>query len=163
MALGIKCKLYYRSEGSYGSPTWSEISLIENLQVNPTWDEGQADDRSDRVHRVVKTMLGLEITGNLKKKPGNAAYEAVMNALVSDEALDILVMDGDINTVDNRGWRFDAQVFSANEDQGLGVGAVMEAISIKPTDSDNTCKAVLVGPGPALTYATPGGASASFS
>ena len=160
--LGIKAKLYYRSAGIYGSPTFTEITGISDLSVNPAWDRGDVNSRSSRVKKQQKTLLGLEFTGTLKKQPGNAAYEAFMNAMLSDEVVDFLILDDSKETVNARGWRVDCQVFQATEDQGTGT-VMYEDFIIAPTDSDNEPKAVLVGAGPALTYATPGGASASFA
>lgn len=154
--LGINAKLYWRSGGTYEAPTWSELSAVSDLAVNPTWDEGDASTRESRVKQSAKTMMGLEITGKIKKKINNAGYEAIMGALVTDQVLDVLVLDASKETVGARGWRLDAQVFNANEDQGLGT-VQFEEISIKPCLDTNPVKAVKVGPGPALTYATPGG------
>lgn len=160
--LGINAKVYYRSAGSHASPTFTAIGLFSDVAVNPTWDEGDASSRASRIKKAAKTQLGLEVTARLKKKPLDAAYEAVMNALVSDDVLDILILDGDSETVGNRGWRFDAQVFSANEDQAMA-NVLYEDIVLKPACTENEPKAVKVGAGPALTYSTPGVDGATFA
>jgi hypothetical protein len=160
--LAINAKLYYRSAGIYGAPTFTAIDIVENVAVNPVWDEGAADSRESRVHQFVKTMLGLEVTFRLKKKPTNAAYIALMNALVGDTVIDFLVMDGAVDVVGNRGWRFDAQVFNGSEDQALA-NVLYQDMVIKPYPGDNPTKAVLVGAGPALTYSIPGANGGSFA
>jgi len=160
--LGINAKLYWRSGGSYEAPTWTEVTIIADLAVNPAWDDSPADDRSSRVKRRMKTVLGLEFSGRMKKKPGNTAYEAFMNALLSDDALDLLVMDGDKDVANNRGWRCDCQVFSGNEDQAMA-NVLYEDIILAPTDSDNTPKAVKATGGGTLTYSTPGVLGGTFA
>jgi hypothetical protein len=160
--LGIKSKLYYRSAGDYANPTFTEINLISDLSVQPAWDKGDASSRGSRVKKSVKTMLGLSFSGKLKKKPNDAAYEAIMDALISDEVLDVMVLDGDSETDGTRGWRFDAQVFQGNEDQGLGA-VICEDIEIEPTDSDNEPKAVLVSGTAGLTYSDIGGDAVAFA
>lgn len=160
--LGILAKLYYRSAGTYGAPTWTEISLISDLAVNPAWDKADASSRGSRVKKSAKTMLGLEFTGRLKKKPGDASYEAVMNALVSDDVLDVLILDGDKDTENNRGWRCDVQVHSANEDQAMA-NVLYEDITLEPACTDNEPKAVKVAAGPTLTYSTPGANGGTFA
>jgi hypothetical protein len=160
--LAINAKLYYRSAGSYGSPTFTAIDIVADANVEPVWDEGAADSRESRVHAFMKTMLGLQVSFRLKKKPTNAAYEALMNALVGDTVIDFLVMDGDKDTVNNRGWRFDAQVYSGSEDQALA-NVLYEDMTIKPYPGDNPVKAVLVGAGPALTYSIPGANGGTFA
>jgi hypothetical protein len=163
--LGIKAKLYYRSAGSYGSPTWTEIDNIADCTLNFTWDEGAADDRSDAAHRMVKTQFSLDVTGTVKKKIDYAPYEYLADLVISRAVGDFLVLDGPRTTEGHRGFRFDAQLFSATEDQGLAVGAIVGAIVLKPTDSpdDNPVKAAKVGSGPALTYATIGNDTVSFA
>lgn len=161
---GIDAKLYYNS-ASYGSPTWVEVDCVENCQLNFAFDEGAADDRSDPAHRMVKTQFTLEVTGNAKKRIGNTAWEYLADLLISSAVGDFLVLDGPRTTVGQRGFRFDGQLFTGNEDQSLNVGAILSAFTLKPTDSpdDNMVKAVKVGAGPALTYSAIGGSSASFA
>ena len=153
--LGIKAKLYY-NDGTYESPDWVELSLVSDLTVNPTWDESEANDRSSRIKRSAKTLLGLEISGMLKKKPLDDGYELMMNAMVGDDVLDLLILDGQNDTEGVRGWRCDFQVFSASEDQGLST-VIYEAFTLKPTCSDHTPYAVRVAAGPTLEYHSGGG------
>ena len=159
--LGINAKCY-RNTSSYGAPNWSEITQISDLSINPTWDKGDASARESRIKQNVKTMMDLEITAKVKKRIGDANYEAIMDALVSDNVLDLLVLDASKETVGARGWRIDAQIFSATEDQAMG-NVLYEDITISPSLESNPPKAVKVGAGPALTYSTPGANGASFS
>ena len=45
---GIKCKLYYNT-GTFGSPTWTEISSVEGVVPNAEWDSGDVMLRDRRV------------------------------------------------------------------------------------------------------------------
>lgn len=159
--LGVNAKAY-RNTGSYGSPTWSEMTLISDLSVNPAWDEGSADARESRIKQVRKTMMGLEVSGKMKKRISDSNYQALMDALVSDTVLDVLILDASKETVGARGWRFDAQVFSANEDQAMG-NVLYEEFVMKPSLDTNAPKAVKVGAGPALTFSTPGVDGSTFA
>lgn len=160
--LGILAKVY-RNTGSYGSPTWSECALFSDVNVSPAWDEGSADARESRIKQVRKTMLGLEVTGKMKKKIADANYEAFMNALLSDAVLDVLVLDGPKETEGVRGWRFDAQVFTGTEDQAMNVGALYVDLKLAPSLDTNAPLAVKVAAGPTLTFSTPGASGGSFA
>lgn len=160
--LGINAKLYYRSAGSYASPTFTENSLISDLSQSVAWDEADADARESRVHQKLKSMLGLEWTGKMKKKHGDSTYLAFMDALLSDGTLDLLILDGDKDIEGSDGWRIEGQVFSGTEDQGMG-NALYIDIKIVPFVGDNPPLAVRVGAGPALTYATPGVDGSTFA
>lgn len=152
--LDINAKLY-RNTGTYGAPILSEVSLISDLSVTVAWDEASADARESRIKQFRKTLLGLDFTGRLKKKIGDANYEAIMDAMLSDATLDLFILDGDKDTVGVRGWRCDAQIFSASEDQALG-NVLYEDIIIKPSLETNPPKAVKVAAGPTFTYSIPG-------
>lgn len=154
--LGLNAKVYWRSGGTYGAPVWTDVNIFSDVSVNPAWDEASADARESRIKQVRKTLLGLEITGRMKKKIGNTAYDAFMNAMLSDEVLDIMVLDGSNTTDGVRGWRFDAQVFSATEDQAMG-NVLYEEMILKPSLDTNAPLAVKVAGG-VPTYYAPGGA-----
>jgi hypothetical protein len=159
--LGINAKAY-RNTGSYNAPVWSELTLISDLSVNPAWDEASADARESRIKQVRKTMMGLEVTGRMKKKPLDTNYEAFMNALNSDDVLDLLILDGPRETEGSRGYRFDAQVFGGTEDQAMG-NVLYQDFAIKPSLETNPPKAVKVAAGGVLTYAIPGAAGGTFA
>lgn len=156
MRLGINAKIYL------GGGLWTtEGSVMNELSVNPTWEKGPADSKESRVKRSMKTMLGLTISGTMKKKPGDAFYEAVMDALVSDGTLNVLILDGAKDEDGSRGWRCDCQVFEGTEDQGAN-STMYVSVSFEPTDSDTPPQAVYVD-GSSLTYSTPGVDGATFT
>lgn len=160
--LGMNAKLYWRSAGTYGSPTWTEVTLISDLSIDVTWDEADASARESRITQTVKTMLPLSFTARLKKKPLEATYEAFMNALLSDGSLDLLILDGDKATEGVRGWRCDCQVFAGSEDQAMG-NVLFEDMTLKPSITDNLVYAVKVAGGGTLTYSTPGVTGGTFA
>lgn len=159
--IGLNAKAY-RNTGSYGAPTWSEMTLISDMSVNPSWEEADASARESRIKQTVKTLMMLDISGKMKKKPSDANYTALMNAMLSDDVLDLLIMDGDKDTEGNRGWRADFQVFSTNEDQAMG-NVLFEEFTLKPSITGNPPKAVLVAAGPTLTYSIPGTDGGTFA
>ena len=159
--LGINAKLY-RNTGSYEATSLSEVTLISDLAVNVTWDEAPADARESRVKQVVKTMLGLEITGRIKKKQTDANYLAFMSAMLSDDLLDLFVLDGAFDIVGVEGWRADFLVFSGSEDQAMANSLYVD-FTLKPFIEDHEVKAIRVAAGPAFTYSIPGADGATFT
>lgn len=159
--IGLNAKAY-RNTGSRESPTLSEMTLISDLSVNPAWDEADASARESRIKQSVKTLLMLDITGKMKKKPGDANYEALMDAMLSDGVLELFILDGDKDTVGVRGWRADFQVFSTNEDQSM-TNVLFEEFSLKPSITSYAPRAVKVAAGPTLTYSIPGTSGGTFA
>ncbi len=159
--LGVNSKFYYNSS-SYGSPTWVEVNQVSDLNVNDEWDQADANARDSLVKRQVNTLMGLEVSGMLKVKLDDTAYNYLADALVFGTTIDVLVMEAAVTVVGARGYRYDAQVRKGSQDQGLQ-SALYKSITVSPTCSTNPPKAVKVGPGPALQYAIPGTSGGSYS
>lgn len=147
--LGIKCKAL-RNTASYASPTWSPINCISEFSVEAAWDEGEANSRETRIKLAMKTMLALGFTGKLRASNVNDAnYTVIIAALLTDTALDLMILNGDETTNGVTGFRVSCQVFSANEDQGTGV-VVYDEVRFKPTpNADSNYSSVLVASGAA--------------
>lgn len=143
--LGIKCKLYYNT-ASFVTPTWVEITCVSDFTQSVEWDVAEVLSRLTRIKQGVKTMLGLSWSGKLKVSDTDAAYQAIMASLVSDGALDVMVLNGDKTATGSIGYRCDVQVNSATEDQGTGV-VLYDEIKFTPTPTNNQPASVLVTAG----------------
>lgn len=143
---GIKSVLYYNTGESYGSPTWTAISCVSDLQLGSNWNAAEGATRASRVVLNAKTQLVLELTGKVRASDTDTVYADLVSAALTDEVLDIMVLDGPKDANGTRGYRFDAHVFGASQDQGLGV-VVFTDITIKPAIGDNAPKSVLVTTG----------------
>ena len=144
--LGIKCKAYYNA-GTYGSPTWTEITCINDFKQTVDWEKAEVKYRGTRVKQSVKTILGLSWSGTLLASNSDTAYQAIMAALVSDTTLDMMILNGDKTTNNVTGYRCDVQIFSANEDQGTG-NVLYDEVTIEPSPmGGNAPSSVLVTTG----------------
>lgn len=111
----------YRNTGSYGSPTWTEISLVRDVQVNPAWDRVDGSSRAGYVKADAKTQLALSFTLSVKVHLTDAGYIALMDSFVDPNGvIDLLILNGDNATNGVEGWRADFGVFTASEDQSIG-------------------------------------------
>jgi hypothetical protein len=148
--LGIKCK-FYRNTASYASPTWVAVTCISDASLEAAWDEGEANTRETRIKLAMKTMLALGFTAKLRASDVNdAAYTAIIAALLTDASLDLMILNGLETTTGVTGFRVACQVFSANEDQGLGA-VVYDEVRFKPTPNvDSNYSSVLVTAGAAV-------------
>lgn len=149
--IGIKAKLYYNT-GTYGSPTWTAINLVGDLQVNFSWDEGEGTTRASRVKQFANSVANLELTGTIRTEPADTAYVALRNAAISDIAKDFLVLNGANNEADTDGFRFDGKVGGWGEDQGRGVAPLFKTFTIKPSVSANNPKHVVVDDEGAMSF-----------
>lgn len=133
--LGINAKLY-RNTGTYGSPTWTAINAVSDLAVNPPWDEADASTRGSRVKMVMKTLLGLEVSGKIRANLTDTEYVNMVDASNQDTVNDYLVLTSTTSATGSRGYRFDGQVFIATQDQNLG-SVIYDDFMLKPSPSAN--------------------------
>lgn len=143
--IGIKCKLYYNS-ATYASPTWVELTLVRDCQVNFGWDEGEGTTRASRVKMFANTVANLEITGSIRTEVADTGYLKLRDAAISDLSVDIMVLNDALTVNDTDGFRFDAKVGNWAEAQGPGDVAYKQ-FALKPIPSANLPKAVKVTAG----------------
>lgn len=143
--LGIKSKLYV-NEGTYATPSWAEVNLVSDLQVNGAWDEGESSARISVVKTMEATQLALDLSGKIRSQYTDPTYRILYEAFIAADSVDILVLDGDKTLNGSTGFRFDGKVFSFSEDQSLGA-VLYKDFTIKPCVADNVAKRALVASG----------------
>lgn len=103
--LGLNARLY-RNTGSFGTPTWTLVSNVSDLNANDSMEEADASTRADGGFAVSEpTLRGLELSFGMINKPGDADVTAFLAAYAARTALDLAVMDGPIATVGSKGVR----------------------------------------------------------
>lgn len=134
--LGFQGEIY-RNTASEVSPTWSAVNLVGNAQVNPKYGEGDATARaSNGVTETEPVLLGVEITGSIRKKNGDTNYAAFRAAFFARTALNLLVLDGKIATEGAQGVKGNFKVFDWSEDQSLN-NVVFNSFTLKPCADSN--------------------------
>lgn len=150
--LGLDCTAYYNSN-TWLSPTWVEITCIEEFRRSFAFDEAGSDSRLSRIKTVVKTMIGLEYSGRLKKRLDDDVYAELYSVMMSDEPIDLLILDASKETEGAKGFRGYFHILSSTESQGLG-DRLYDEITIKPADPadvDEIIQHATVGSGPGYT------------
>lgn len=102
--IGIKGKSY-RNSGTYGTPTWSEITVISDLQVGSNWQTAKSTTRASRINTEVPTTLSLSVTGKIRNDDDDTNFIAILAAYHGPTAVDILVLDGSNSTDGSQGYR----------------------------------------------------------
>lgn len=153
--VGIKSKIY-RNTGTYGSPTWTEITLVRDGTLNVPWDLADASTRATRVKLNAKTMLDLTFNCAVRADDADAGAVALFGAAFEDTVIDVLALDGPISTEGSSGVRFHALVNMTSQDQGAG-SVVYNTYDLKPGFStEGYPKYIVTGSSSALTAADPG-------
>lgn len=131
--LAIDGTVNLRLTGNYGTPTWTELDLAKDVQVTPAWDEAEAFSRQTSVKEYAKGLLGLEFTISVRCAVGDPGYDAMMDAFADRKGIvDMMILDGPKDVTGSEGFRFDAAVFSAGQDQSIG-GVLYRDFGVKPS------------------------------
>lgn len=115
--LGIQCKTY-RNTATWDTPTWGEVSILNDFMVDPQWDRAEALTRESRVKRGVSTMVGMQFTGKILVRRSDAHYLAFLAAFQAQTPLDLLILDGKNNVAGSEGVRLLFDVIKFTDDQG---------------------------------------------
>lgn len=133
--LGGECKLY-RNTGTYGTPTWNEVTEVEDLSLGLSKGAGEFRTRASK---WVKKKGG-KIEASLEWKhiydPGDDDFVVIRDAFLNSTSLDISVFDGAIATAGNQGLRANMEILEFPVDEPLEDG-VSIAVSAAPTIADN--------------------------
>jgi hypothetical protein len=132
--LGLDCKLY-RNTSTWESPTWVEVENIKDLTLPLTKGEFDAALRSGNgVREYIGTLREYGVDFNMKWDPQNDPdCDAFLDVYLGvEDYVDVLVLDGDINTSGSQGPRFLADVFGFQRNEPLEEG-VMSDVNLKPS------------------------------
>lgn len=127
--IGTDCKLF-RNTGTWSSPTWAEVKTIGDCQLGNSWEVQDLKLRLTRVGLTVKTNFNTGVTGKILDDE-SAAFIALDDAFNSDNAVDILVLNGPISRANSRGVRFLATITKWDESQNPG-DVIMRDFELKP-------------------------------
>lgn len=130
--IGLDCKLY-RNTGTYGSPSWNEITAVRDLTLNLEKATADVTTRGNNGWRAEKnTLKNGRLEFDTLDDPDDADITALRSAWENDTDLDILVLNGSSATSGSKGLRATMQVRNQNESQPLE-GAVTISWQLSPT------------------------------
>lgn len=147
--LGFKCVAYLNT-GTFGTPTWTAVLCMSDWKSNFKWDQGDAATRESRLKLTLKTMADLEITGKLRNSnSGDTSYTTIAAAALTDNTLDMMILNGTNTTNGVSGFRCSFQLYDNSQDQGLAA-VLFDEVMLKPApNTDSNFSSVLVATGAA--------------
>lgn len=129
-------KLYINS-GTYATPTWDEVDLVKDVQLN--MEKGEADVTVRKSGGWTETADGLisaTIDFGMLYDTSDAQFNSIRSAFTGKTSIEVLVLDGAQDTTGNQGLRATCMVQSFNRSETLGE-ALMVEVSLKPTANDD--------------------------
>lgn len=146
--IGLDCSLYYNT-GTFGSPTWVELTNVSNVKLDLSFQSGNGSTRATRVIKEGRTQLPLAVTGSMlaDKSTGYVAFRTFFLASGTSAVVDVMCLDGDSTTNTTDGVRFEAEIHDWSRDEGDG-NVVYRNFTLKPTIyGTNVIQSVLVTSG----------------
>ena len=130
-------KIYYNS-GSYGSPTWVEITLVKDVTLNLEKSDIDVTTRgSGGFSEYANGLVDASVEFSLLYNTADAAFTAIKTAFFDKSNVEVLVLDGEYGVIGNQGLRADMLVASFTRNETLGE-ALMVDISLKPIANDDS-------------------------
>jgi len=134
--LGLEAKLY-RNTGTYGTPSWNEITNVKDLTLN--LDKGEADvtTRGNNGWKAtVATLKDASIEFDMVWDTADADFTAIKDAWLNNTTIELVALDGDIAVAGHQGLRATMMVTKFSRKESLEE-ALMVSVSVKPTYAAN--------------------------
>lgn len=134
--LGMNAKLY-RNTGSYGSPTWTEVSDVKDLKIGLESAEADQSIRGGGGWEAVAAALKkASVEFGMLYDTADTNWTAFQAAWLNSTAIEIACMDGPIATVGTQGFRMTVAVLKFDQTENLA-DAIHNEVTCKPTRADN--------------------------
>jgi hypothetical protein len=141
--LGRNHKLYYNA-GSYGSPTWTEVTLVKDGTLNQDTEKADASSRASGAYNAdVVTMINLGFEAEIIRDTANAVFLVLETAFYALSPVEFLILDGPVGTTGSRGVRATCQIQKWTRGEPLK-GIATQQMTIGPTYADNPPAAYVV-------------------
>jgi len=134
--LGMEAKLY-RNEGTYASPTWTELQNVKDLTLNLEAGEADVTTRGNAGWRAtIAALKDGSIEYDMLWDTADANFSAIKDAFFNGTNIEFAVMDGDIATTGSQGLRAEMSITGFSRSEALEE-AMMVSVNAKPTYSVN--------------------------
>lgn len=138
--IGLSCKMY-RNTGSFGTPTWVEITIVRDATLNLEAGEAEVSSRASTFKEYLQALKDAGIEFDILYDGTDVNFVALKDAFINaggGVTEDIAAMDGNIATTGNQGLRIVSIVTGFTRNEPLEE-VVTISVTIKPTpnvDSD---------------------------
>jgi len=127
----------YRNSGTFASPTWGELTHVNDLSLTLETNEVDASDRSSAWETVEKGLQKATIEFDYMYFEGDTLWATLLDDwLDRDNPVEFAVMDGDITTSGEDGWRITTHVMSVSETQEKE-GALKLEVTLRPAPNSD--------------------------
>ncbi len=136
--LGKDCKLYYSAaklSGSVtpGNATWVEIDVVRDLTTDLSTGEANITTRGNNgFEATAATLKKGAIDGEVLWRPGDAGFDALLDAWVNGTEIALMALDGDKAVAGKKGLASNFTVTNFTRPEPLD-DAVKSSIALRPS------------------------------
>lgn len=136
--LGMDCVLYRNANTDtdwYENPDWVAINNAKDVKLPLKKGQTDVSTRGSGKWRAKRgTLRDAAVSWNMVFAPADAGFQAVRDAWLTDEPIELLVLSGPIDEVGSEGLRALFEIFDFERDESLE-NAVMVDVTAEPTYS----------------------------
>lgn len=142
--VGLSMKIYVNS-GTYGSPTWAEITNVADAKIDTgTADEAEVSSRAVSWKQYEPGLKDATFEWDMRyKQSDSTGLNALTTAWSSGTLKEFAFADGDIATSGTKYFRCECKIFSVARDEPLSDSVVVH-IKARPCYSANAPQIVTV-------------------
>lgn len=134
--LGMEAKLY-RNGGSFGTPTWSELTNVKDVTLNLEKGEADVTTRANNGWKATAaTLKDASVEFEMVWDTTDTGFTAIQQAYFNNTPIELAVMDGPIATAGSQGLRATMQINNFSREEKLE-DAIMVKVTAKPTYAAN--------------------------
>lgn len=135
--LGGDCKIY-RNTASYATPTWNEITNVEDLSLPMSRSQGEFKVRGSKFVLKKNSKIDLGVEFKLVVDKSDDDYSVLRDAFLAEPAtvIEFAIMDEAIATTGANGLRASFEVAEFPLDEPLE-GELSAAVKLTPAISAN--------------------------
>ena len=132
--LSEDAKLYYNA-GTYGGPTWTEITNVKDLTLNLEKDEIDVTTRASGGYKeFADGLIDASIEWGMLWDTTDAAFTAIRTAFFAKTAVEFLVLDD--TSTSGQGLRATCMIKSFTRNENLAE-ALMVNVTVRPVKNSN--------------------------
>lgn len=129
--LGLDCKAY-RNTGTHASPTWDEMILVQDVNIELDKDTTDTSIRGSSWELLVGTLKKASLEIVMLYDTADLDFTAILTAFLANTQIEFAFMDGPIATVGSQGLWAICDVVKMSAPQKLKEANVV-TFSVVPT------------------------------
>jgi hypothetical protein len=130
--IGLECKAYRMTGGTWGSPTWTEMTSVIDVKIPIQRNLVIAKSRASVWEKALAGLLKAELGFNMLRDNDDAHQVALLAAMVAGTAVILAFCEGNIATAGNVFFKGEFLIGSFEEGEPLEDATTVD-VMIKPS------------------------------